>query len=829
MKAFTLLLCLYMVSLVYGLPIISKPLENNPDHLVWEELLTDPHRSDDKSRKIPKSIFITPNLNESKGNCPPDHKLGPDGRCYKTLQIDPLLMLKKQIESLLKNNSTATTEYDDDYDYSEYGESTESMNSSGQYTVPLSLGFSSENRLQQHRTQHTTFPNLNRIVKDDAHAPSSTTNTDSREKQPFRESTTGVSLGSENITPKLKSIASVATTSSSTTPIAVTDAIETNSEPSANQTVDISQNSSSTETTTAATTVPTINSEDVTDENVSVSSSTNDYNQTLITTQSTQSTSTENTSVSSERIGEDVSSTTDATVSSPLNITIENTKSSENISMQSATVEPSTTEVTVERQSSLADTIMSEISTETIVDRIETQNESSKLQLSELPQVDEAKEKTTHEIDELIPLPQLTEKEEQPSPSYIDEIQNQTETIVGKVDVSQPTVVSMNLKLTSEPVTESAINSPERQTTISEPDSDTSTPAVYLVPKDKHADMLIDAYFIPSDLLPSEEIDPIVDKNSNNGTVQSKYRLENATGVNGTSDAELAPVIDTGKDGHSNIELVKTMTTDESSQTQFDDDKKNLTARLIEELLFEETALELPNRNQVPNIKPAQNFNKQVAPEFISPTQEHIDFVVKSESIENDEDNNDKKVIDVEEALSGASNEDAFNLGSDLTTEQPIDYDSKEFKDRIENIKPESIKIIEDQSELPSKEAIAFKILPIFQLSPPSTSSPRPSIYSTFISHLKVAPSFVEVHDNRPETVQYSHTPVDITSFQNTNRLNGRFTQQDTTHPTYTLPAEYSQENVAQPTPVRAKSLQRATNCYVKNLDQQQYIICDDA
>lgn len=169
LSVFMFSLC--MACIVNTLPIISKPLENNPDHLYWEAPLTiDAHRSDDKTRKIPKSIFITPNLNDSKGNCPPDHKLGPDGKCYKTLKIDPLVILKTQIESLFKRNRTATTEYDDDYDYSEYGESTESMssNSNGKYTLPLSLGFASENRQPQQTPP--SFPLLNRVTKDDSHA-----------------------------------------------------------------------------------------------------------------------------------------------------------------------------------------------------------------------------------------------------------------------------------------------------------------------------------------------------------------------------------------------------------------------------------------------------------------------------------------------------------------------------------------------------------------------------------------------------------------------------------------------------------------------------------
>ncbi|XP_031623020.1 cell wall protein DAN4-like [Contarinia nasturtii] len=840
MKAFALLLCMYMMSLVYGLPIISKPLENNPDHLVWEALLTsDTHRSDDKSRKIPKSIFITPNLNESKGNCPPDHKLGPDGRCYKTLQIDPLVMLKKQIESLLKNNSTATTEYDDDYDYSEYGESTESMNSNGQYTVPLSLGFSSENRIpQQHRTQHTTFSNLNRIVKDDAHVPSVTsTHTDSREKQPFRVSTTGVDLGSDEVIvePKPEPIASVATTSSAISSNTVTDPIETSSQPTSTQISDILQNSNSSEST-MATTIPTINSGSVDDD---TSSSTNEN----ISSTSTEISDASSTVASSAKMNEEIISSTeklenqtssenfekdqDVTVALPLKSTLKHVDATENISTTSSTLknfEPtSTTEFNIERQSSVADTISSESSTASTIDQFETQNESSELKLTVLPQADEAKEKVTIEIDETTEKqPSLLQSTEKLPPPLTEGTVNQTEEIVEKVDAVVPSVVSMNLKLAPEQTTERLINSTESQTTES---SSSTTAKVEIVDDKNDSYEVIDAYFIPSEL--PEEIDPIVGKNA---TVESRYRLENTSVNNGDEmvEAVLAPVINTGIDGRSNIELVKSTAT-------ADDDKNNFTARLIEELLFEEpsTTIELPNKDVLPN-KSAQNFNKRNTSEINETVQLQNDsMITSSESIENDEDS--KKMRNVEEALSGSSIGGGFNVGSDLTTEQTIDYDSREVKVQTETIKPAIIETIDYEGELPSKEALPFKRLPnLFQLSPPSSSAPppiRPSIYSTFISRLKIAPPFVELHDHHPEKVQYSHTPFDITStFQNTNRPNARFLA-SSTHPTYTLPGEsdHSYEDVEQPTPVRAKSLPLGINCYMKNSDKQQYIICDDA
>lgn len=177
------------MSLVTSLPIISKPLENNPDHLVWEALLTIDTRNidPDKTRKVPKSIFITPNLNESKTPCPTGHKFGPDGKCYKTLNIDPLDILKTQIASLFNRNRT-TIEYDE-YDYNDYSDSTESMSGSegtiGQYNVPLSLGFSNE-----HRPITSRFPT--RVIKDESRIVLGINYEDEKNKQPFLVSTVEV-------------------------------------------------------------------------------------------------------------------------------------------------------------------------------------------------------------------------------------------------------------------------------------------------------------------------------------------------------------------------------------------------------------------------------------------------------------------------------------------------------------------------------------------------------------------------------------------------------------------------------------------------------------
>ncbi|XP_055310107.1 uncharacterized protein LOC129573530 [Sitodiplosis mosellana] len=868
MKAFAILLCMYMVSLASSLPIISKPLEDNPDHLVWEALLTiDTHRPDDKTRKIPKSIFITPNLNESKGNCAPDHKLGPDGRCYKTLQIDPLQMLKKQIESLLKNNRTATTEYEDDYDYSEYGESTESMNANGQYTVPLSLGFSGDNRIPQ-QTQQTTFPNLNRVVKDDSHVspivPSTTVaataapttegsttaattttttstttitvatststtsaDTDNREvNQPFRASTTGIDLGSEgvNVESKLNPIASVSTTSgtapSSTTAYTV-DTTSSQSSSTHNNQVH-GQNSNPSESSMA-----TITFESLIDENPSsmqVSSSIRSVSSTEIPDASTENASSsvksfliEDDNASSTEQIETVTSSvdsserfeknTDAGVS--LTPTVENVEAPETNSMASST-ESQETELT--GQSSNVEAESTQATTKT---SIETQD---KLNLP-VSSASETQPKITPNTDNA----QLIEQKPNQHVIFDEEFEHKS--------ITEPSVKSMNLKLAPELSTEQPdIKLVTESSTIPVPtqkpiESSSTTSDEGLLPEKNDSFEVVDAYFIPSPETP-EEIDPAVGKNINVSIVEPRYRMENASVISDDElpEAELAPVIDTGIDGRLNIdELVKS--SDGSIRAQFEDEKKNLSTRLAEELLFQGPSVEFNDRDSVPT-KPVRQFNVPV---------------VKSESAESI-----GKNFDFEEALSGGVPiGSGANLGSDSTTEEPLDYDS--IRSQTASISPEIVRNVDYEGPLPVKEAVPFNREPVsfrseqhfFQQQPPLPPLPpphaQPSIYSTFISRLKVAPPFVELHDQHPETVQYSHTPFDIaSSFQNVspNRRFGTFDAASasvTTHPTFTLPDADRSLEVDQPTPVRAKSLQIGINCYVKNLDKQQYIICDDA
>lgn len=203
--------------MVSALPIISKPLDANPDHLVWEALSADTRNTDpNKVRKIPKSIFITPNLNTSKISCPPGMRLSSDGKCLQSIQIDHLEILKQQIQQLTKND---TTDLPADFDY-EYGDEHDDGGggggSSSMYAVPpLSLGFSDERRPP---------PYPSRIVQQDTRTPlPTTTTTSSRSKEPFRASTDSVTQRQPVTDTRSKTEIPVAHTGSSSTSATATE------------------------------------------------------------------------------------------------------------------------------------------------------------------------------------------------------------------------------------------------------------------------------------------------------------------------------------------------------------------------------------------------------------------------------------------------------------------------------------------------------------------------------------------------------------------------------------------------------------------------------
>ncbi|XP_055628191.1 mucin-2-like isoform X2 [Toxorhynchites rutilus septentrionalis] len=135
--ALTLLCCCScMLALVGGLPITSKPLDNSPDHLTWQAAwLSGDSRisgAGGKAKKIPKSIFIAPQLNGYNGSlCPPDSKIDFNGKCIQVININTADILLTKIQSILGNTGgTPNTGGEDDYDY---------YDSSGPYQVNLPL------------------------------------------------------------------------------------------------------------------------------------------------------------------------------------------------------------------------------------------------------------------------------------------------------------------------------------------------------------------------------------------------------------------------------------------------------------------------------------------------------------------------------------------------------------------------------------------------------------------------------------------------------------------------------------------------------------------
>lgn len=118
-----------LTPLAAGLPITSKPLDNNPDHLTWEAAwLSGDSRPGigGKAKKItPKSIFIAPQLNGFNGSlCPPDMKVDYNGKCIQVQSnINPADIVLTKLQSLLGDgggvsNAGGSEDYDYEYDTS---------------------------------------------------------------------------------------------------------------------------------------------------------------------------------------------------------------------------------------------------------------------------------------------------------------------------------------------------------------------------------------------------------------------------------------------------------------------------------------------------------------------------------------------------------------------------------------------------------------------------------------------------------------------------------------------------------------------------------------
>lgn len=144
--ALTLLCCCScMLALANALPITSKPLDNNPDHLTWEAAwLAGDSRiggSGGKAKKItPKSIFIAPQLNGYNGSlCPPDTKIDYNGKCIHVVNINTDDILVTKLQSILGNGGNPPNtggEQDYDYDYDPSGPF--------QINLPLSIDLPAE-------------------------------------------------------------------------------------------------------------------------------------------------------------------------------------------------------------------------------------------------------------------------------------------------------------------------------------------------------------------------------------------------------------------------------------------------------------------------------------------------------------------------------------------------------------------------------------------------------------------------------------------------------------------------------------------------------------
>lgn len=125
-----------------SLPITSKPLEANPDHLTWD---TSYHQADGhEARKIPKSIFIAPSISYS--TCAPGYTLNPiDNKCHKEkIQLNQQSLLIQQALGVFPHDKLQNGNPSDiglvEYDYDD-----DSLDANAEkYDVPLTLSFGSD-------------------------------------------------------------------------------------------------------------------------------------------------------------------------------------------------------------------------------------------------------------------------------------------------------------------------------------------------------------------------------------------------------------------------------------------------------------------------------------------------------------------------------------------------------------------------------------------------------------------------------------------------------------------------------------------------------------
>lgn len=144
------MLC-HMPQKIHQLPITSEPLANNPEHLTWDAypaINVPPYRpysmGETETRvKVPKSIFITPNFNESK--CSEGYRYDAlTHKCHKVqIQVNQqelviqqalqLFQLQQEQQLQQQQQQTEGVEYDYDDEYN---------TDDAPYHIPLTLSFS---------------------------------------------------------------------------------------------------------------------------------------------------------------------------------------------------------------------------------------------------------------------------------------------------------------------------------------------------------------------------------------------------------------------------------------------------------------------------------------------------------------------------------------------------------------------------------------------------------------------------------------------------------------------------------------------------------------
>ncbi|XP_059607592.1 uncharacterized protein LOC132255531 [Phlebotomus argentipes] len=138
-------LCSHLLGQVAALPVTSKPLASNPDHLAWEAWLRvdsqNPFHSDMTRKITPKSIFIAPNFRNESLPCPPGFKVDHRGQCIRVVSIDPNDLLANRLQSILASTNLQA-EDDEVYDYDAY-------DTSGPFQVNLPLSLDADSKLEQ--------------------------------------------------------------------------------------------------------------------------------------------------------------------------------------------------------------------------------------------------------------------------------------------------------------------------------------------------------------------------------------------------------------------------------------------------------------------------------------------------------------------------------------------------------------------------------------------------------------------------------------------------------------------------------------------------------